>query len=122
MNGLIAQEKLRKAVIKYKQNHTIVETAKFFEIGEDTVSRWDSQYKKEGRLLPRETGGLRHYVVSEEGKKFIVSLIEENNDMTLEEIRQAYFIQFNENISIPTVSYHLKKLNITHKKKFLRSQ
>lgn len=42
MNGLIAQEKLRKAVIKYKETHTIEETANFFKIGIDTVSRWNS--------------------------------------------------------------------------------
>lgn len=121
MKELTAQEKLRKAVIKYKQSHTIEETAKFFEIGTDTVSRWDAQYKKEGTLSPRKTGGATYYVVSEEGKKFLASEVQNKNDITLEELRQQYFIRFNENISVPTVHYHLKKLNLTHKKKFLRS-
>jgi transposase len=117
MTELTYQEKLRKAVIKYKQNHTIEETAKFFEIGTDTVSRWDSQYKKEGTLSPRKKGGATYYIVSEEGKKFLASEVEKRNDITLEEIRQKYFIRFNEDISVPTVHYHLAKLNITRKKK-----
>lgn len=122
MTELTYQEKLRKAVIKYKKTHTIEETASFFEIGEDTVSRWDSQYKKEGTLSCRKRTGAVWYIVSEEGKKFLASEVEKQNDITLEELRQKYFIRFNEDISVPTVHYHLKKLNITRKKKFLRSQ
>lgn len=117
MNEQTYQEKLRKAVIKYKQTNTIEETANFFEIGTDTVSRWYAQYKKEGTLLPRKKGGATYYVVSEEGKKFLASEIENNNDIKLEELRQKYFNQFNEDISVSAVHYHLKKLNITRKKK-----
>lgn len=120
MNEIAYQEKLRKAVIKYKQNHTIEETANFFEIGTDTVSRWDSQYKKEGTLSNRKKGGATYYIVSEEGKKFLASEVENNNAIKLEELRRKYFIRFNEDISVPTIHYHLKKLNITRKKKFLR--
>jgi len=120
MNELTYQEKLRKAVIKYKQTHTIEDTADFFEIGTDTVSRWYAQYKKEGTLLPRKKGGATYYVVSEEGKKFLASEIENNNDIKLEELRQKYNMRFNEEVSVSTIYYHLKKLNITRKKKFLR--
>lgn len=118
MTELTYQEKLRKAVIKYKKNHTIKETAIFFEIGEDTVSRWDSQYKKEGTLSHRKRNSATYYyIVSEEGKKFLASEVEKNNDITLEELRQKYLAKFNEDISVPTVHYHLNKLNITRKKK-----
>jgi transposase len=118
MTELTYQEKLRKAVIKYKQNHTIKETAIFFEIGEDTVSRWDSQYKKEGTLSHRKRSSATYYcIVFEEGKKFLASEVEKRNDITLEELRQKYFTKFNEDISVPTVHYHLDKLNITRKKK-----
>ena len=123
MTEINYQEKLRKAVFKYKQTHTIKETALFFEMGEDTVSRWDRQYKKEGTLSPRKRSKSTYYsVVSNEGKKFLVSEVEKRNDITLEELRQKYFIQFNEDISVSTVHYHLAKLGITRKKKFLRSQ
>lgn len=120
MNERTYQEKLRKAVIKYKQTHTIEDTAVFFEIGTDTVSRWYAQYKNEGTLFPRKKGGATYYVVSEEGKKFLASEVENNNDIKLEELRQKYLTKFNEEISISAVHYHLKKLNITRKKKLLR--
>lgn len=120
MTELTYQEKLRKAVIKYKKDHTIQETALFFEIGEDTVSRWDSQYKKEGTLSHRKrNSGTYYYIVSEEGKKFLASEVEKRNDITLEELCKKYFTRFNEEISVSTVHYHLNKLNITRKKKFL---
>ena len=109
MKELTAQEKLRKSVTNYNKTHTIKETAVFFEIGTDTVSRWKAQYKNEGTLTPAKKGGATYYVVSEEGKKFLASEVKKKNDMTLEEIRQQYFIQFNEEISVPTVHYHLKK-------------
>jgi transposase len=119
MTEITYQERFRKAVIKYKQNHTIAETANFFEIGEDTVSRWDSQYKKEGTLSPRKRNAATYYhIVSEEGKNFLTSEIEKRNDITLEELRQKYLARFNQDISVPTVHYHLAKLNITHKKSF----
>jgi transposase len=117
MNILIIEEKLRKAVIKYNENFTIQETADFFEIGTNTVSRWKAQYINEGTLTAAKTGGATYFVVGEEGKDFFVSEIAEKNDITLEELRQKYFKKFNEEISVSTIHYHLKKLNISLKKK-----
>ena len=120
MSELTYQEKFRKAVIKYRKTHTIKETAAFFEIGEDTVSRWERQYREEKTLAPRKRNEFTYAsIVSEEGKKFIAALIEKTNDITLEEIRQHYFVRFNQEISVQTVHYHLKKLNISRKKKVL---
>lgn len=112
-------EKLRKAVIKYNKNHTIQETADFFELGTATVSRWDAQYKKEGTLLPRKKIGASYFIVGEEGKQFLISEVEKRNDITLEELKQKYLEKFNEIIGISTIHWHLKKANISLKKKFL---
>ena len=118
MNESTFQEKLRKAVIKYKQNHTIEETADFFEIATVTVSRWESQYKKEGTLLPRKRSKDSYFsVVDEKGKQFLISEVENKNDITLEELRQKYLEEFNELIGISTIHGLLKKSNISFKKK-----
>lgn len=117
MDGLIAQQKLRKAVVKYKSTHTIEETALFFELGTDTVSRWDAQFKKDGTLLPAKRGGKTYSFVTEEGRKFLSSEIERQNDITLFELQQKYLERFGILISIPTVHYNLKKLKISLKKK-----
>lgn len=123
MNESTFREKLRKAVIKYKQTHTIAETANFFEIATVTVSRWDAQYKNEGSLLPRERSKDTYFsVVNEEGKQFLISEVEKQNDITLEELRQKYLEKFNELIGISTIHGYLKEANISLKKKVSMTQ
>jgi len=120
MNESTFQEKFRKSVIKYKQTHTIKETADFFEISTVTVSRWDAQYKNEDSLLPRKRNENTYFfVIGEEGKKFLISEVENKNDITLEELRQKYLEKFNELIGVSTIHGILKKANISFKKKFL---
>jgi Transposase and inactivated derivatives len=122
MESLDFQEKLRKAVLKYEKKHTINETADFFELGTATVSRWKAQYENDGTLTPAKKGGKTYFVVGEDGKQFLISEVENKNDITLEELRQKYLEKFNELIGISTIHYHLKKANISLKKKLLRSQ
>jgi len=122
MELLDFQKKLRKAVLKYEKDHTISETALFFEIGTATVSRWKAQYKNVGTLTPAKKGGATYFVVGEDGKQFLISEVKNKNDITLEELRQKYLEKFNEIIGLSTIHYHLKKANISLKKKLLRSQ
>jgi transposase len=122
MELLDFQKKLRKAVLKYEKNHTINETAIFFEIGTATVSRWKAQYENVGTLTPAKKGGATYFVVGEDGKKFLISEVENKNDITLEELRQKYLKKFNELIGISTIHYHLKKANISLKKKVSMTQ
>ena len=118
MNESTFEEKLKKAVIKYKKTHTIEETASFFEIATVTVSRWEAQYKKEGTLLSRKRSKESYFsIVDEKGKQFLISEVENRNDITLEELRQKYLEEFNQLIGISTIHGHLKKANITLKKK-----
>jgi transposase len=111
------EEKLRKSVLKYLKEHTTNETANFFELGTATVSRWKAQYENEGTLTPAKKGGATYFVVGEEGKQFLISAVENKNDITLEELRQKYLEKFNELIGISTIHGHLKKANISLKKK-----
>ena len=111
------EKKLRKSVIKYFKDHTVFETADFFEIGTATVTRWTTVYKNEGRLTSAKKGGATYSIVTEEGKQFILSEVENKNDITLAELKQKYLEKFNEIIGESTIAYHLKKLNISRKKK-----
>jgi transposase len=117
MEKFNSEEKLRKSVIKYLKEHTTNETANFFELGTATVSRWKAQYENEGTLTSAKKGGATYSIVTEEGKQFILSEVENNNDITLAELKQKYLKKFNEIIGESTISYHLKKLNISRKKK-----
>lgn len=111
------EEKLRKSVIKYLKEHTTNETASFFELGTATVSRWKAQYENEGTLTSAKKGGATYFVVGEEGKQFLLSEVENKNDITLQELRQKYLEKFHELIGISTIHGHLKKANISLKKK-----
>jgi transposase len=62
MELLNFQEKLRKAVLKYEKNHTINETADFFELGTATISRWKAQYENDGTLTPAKKGVKTYFV------------------------------------------------------------
>lgn len=117
MNETTAQKKLRKAVINYRKNHTIEESALLFEIGTDTVVRWENQFKNEGTLLPQKTGGKTYSFVTETGQQFLRSEIEKENDITLQELQTRYLERFNIKLGISTIHYHLKKLGISLKKK-----
>ncbi len=116
------EEKLRKSVLKYLKEHTTNETANFFELGTATVSRWKAQYKNEGTLTPAKKGGATYFVVGEEGKQFLISEVENKNDITLAELKQKYFEKFNEIIGESTIHGHLKKANISLKKKAFTTQ
>jgi transposase len=111
------EKKLRKSVIKYLKEHTIGETASFFELGTATVSRWKAQYENEGTLTPAKKGGATYCIVGEEGKQFLISEVENKNDITLENLRQKYLTKFNELIGISTIHGILKQANISLKKK-----
>ena len=122
MNETTAQEKLRKAVINYRKNHTIEQAALLFEIGTDTVVRWENQFKNDGTLLPEKNGGKTYSFVTETGQQFLRSEIEKENDITLQELQTRYLERFNIKLGISTIHYHLKKLGISLKKKVSMTQ
>lgn len=115
------EEKLRKSALKYLKEYSISETASFFELGTATISRWKAQYENEGTLTSAKKGGATYFIVGEEGKQFLISEVENKNDITLEELRQKYLEKFDELIGISTIHGLLKKANISLKKKLLRS-
>ena len=116
MNEKTAQQILRKSVINYRRSHTIKETALLFELSESTIVRWETQYKNKGTLLPEKTGGKTYAFVTESGQKFLLSEIEKENDITLEELQKCYLKRFNIRLGISTIHSHLKQLKISLKK------
>ena len=78
---------------------------------------WCKQYKETGSLKKAPQGGKTHWIVDESGERFILETVEEENDLTLEKIRQKYRERFGILIGQSTVDYYLRKNNITLKKK-----
>lgn len=118
-DNLTDYEKLRKAVISYRQEHTLKETSELFGISNTTIIAWTKKYQQTGLLTKAARGGKTHCIVDKEGEAFIIESIVKNNDLTLKEMRQLYLKHFNVLIGISTVDYTLRKNNISVKKKFL---
>ena len=98
---------LRQKVISFiSQGGSKREAAKVFNIGEDTIYRWQRRHKL-GDLNPKKRTNFQTKVPLETLCKYV----EEHPDHTLQEIGQAV------NLSASKVWKHLKKLGITRKKR-----
>lgn len=82
------------------------EASKLFSIGEDTIYRWIRR-NKSGDLAPKKRTDFRTKVPLETLRKYV----EDNPDHTLKEIGLAV------NLSGSKVWKHLKRLNLTRKKR-----
>lgn len=81
--------------------------SKTFEIHRTTISRWLSQYRKDGRLSPLPRRSYRSQKMSDDD---LLSYIKKRGDATLEEISGHF------NIATTTVMRRFRKLGITRKK------
>jgi transposase len=99
---------LREKVIKYlEQNNSKKSASKLFNIGESTIQRWISQYKKQGHIKPRKRLYAFRRIDPEELKKFL----DENPDLFLFEIAQHF------SVTLQAIFYACKRLKITRKKR-----
>jgi transposase len=99
---------LREKVLKYlEKNNSQAEASKLFNIGESTVQRWASQYKKQGYVKPRKRPYAFRRIDPEELKKFL----EDNPDLFLFEIAQHF------SVTLQAIFYACKRLKITRKKR-----
>ncbi len=110
-------EKLRKSVITYRESHTLSETSKLFSFTPKTIVGRCKKYKETGLLTKSPRGGKTHCIVDEDGERFILKTVEEENDLTLKKICQKYLERFGILIGQSTVDYYLRKNSVTLKKK-----
>jgi transposase len=91
--------------------------AQRFCIGEATVKRWVSRWKKTGSLEPGVRGGLRRpRLIDSKGEKFITQRLRAVPDHTLLELCIAYEAKFGVRPSTTTMSKTLKRMGYTKKK------
>lgn len=99
---------LRKRVIEYLDSgRNYEEASKLFKVSISAIGRWYRRYKKEGNYQPKIRGGSK--------KKIDLNSLEEyvkaNENMTLKEAAKKF------NVSSFTISYWLRKLGYSYKKK-----
>ena len=71
-------------------NLSRAEVARQFRISERVLYNWLEREQSEGTLLPRPHGGGQRPAVDAAGLEILRSLVEENNDRTLEEYALLY--------------------------------
>ena len=101
---------LRRKVIEYislGKNYDEVSTV--FKISKSAIGRWYRRYKKKGIYTSKKQGGSKRKI----DLKALQNYVESNENITLKEIAKKL------GTSIYTVSFWLKKLGFTYKKKTL---
>ena len=101
---------LRKRVIEQLDSgRKYEEVSKLFKISISSIGRWYRKYKKEGNYTAKARGGSKK-------KIDLVGLeeyVRENENMTLKEAAKNF------GVSIFTISYWLRRLGYSYKKKTL---
>ena len=111
---------LRDKIVKAYQNGegSIRKLAKRFKVSANFIWTLLKQVRQTGSVAPKPHGGGRSPAVNLRGQEFLKSLIEQQPDLTLEEIAQEYQKPFPK-VSTSTIDRTLRKLNLTRKKKSL---
>ena len=90
--------------------------AAHFDVSYSSAIRWFAEFQASGRRAARPRGGDRRSERIEAHAAFILGLVEETPDISLEEIQQALG-ERGARFGIATVSRFFKRRRITYKKR-----
>ncbi|HEY5022603.1 MAG TPA: helix-turn-helix domain-containing protein [Gemmatimonadaceae bacterium] len=110
---------LRLRVVKaYEaENVTMAAIGRRFGVGEASVDRWVSQWRKTRSLTPRPHGGGFTHRVDEKGLQVMRELLEGQPDATRVELARTYKSATGVSLSVATVGRALFRLGFTRKKR-----
>lgn len=110
---------LRQRVVNaYLDGHgTYVEIADRFQIGEATVNRWVSRYRRTNSVSPDAMGGDRHSKFDEDSERVLSYLVFEQPDATRAELGAALAKELQLVVSDSAVQRALERLGLTRKKR-----
>ena len=110
----------RKIVDAYENKEGSMRTlADRFKVTPVFVFKLWHLYKSSGDVAPKPHSGGIPKKISTDGEKYIIEILNNQNDMTENELCEKYFQKFNVRISQPTMNRTLNSLNLTRKKKLL---
>lgn len=109
------REKIIKAYLERKDTKTNI--AKRFDVDRKTVYRYVKHYEETGSMKrpPHRAGDrtkLNHFA-----DLFLKRQVEKKPEITLEELRKKVFKKYGIDVTIVTISTHLKKMKYSRKKK-----
>ena len=91
--------------------------AQTFQIGRATVTRWISLFRQTGSVAPLPHGGGQPALIPDSSLGILRTLVEDQPDSTLPELRDNYAACTAQRVSRATVSRALSRLDLTRKKK-----
>jgi transposase len=107
----------QKVVAAYKRGEsTIDEIAALFSVGPTFVKKMLRLHREGGDLSPLPHGGGHTPKLSDKHQKILRAEIARNNDATIEELRDLLRKKAGLEVSQPTVSRALTRLNLSRKK------
>ena len=108
---------LRIRIYNYSLTHSIRKTAAVFSVSPNTVLLLKKLFIETGSLNPRDRSFQPPHLITPKGEIYLQLLLDNEVDLTLEELRERYEKKFGILVSIGTMYNTLKNLNITRKKK-----
>ena len=99
---------LRQKVVEYLDaGNNYNQASKIFKISVSAIGRWYRKYMHEGNYFAKKRGGSTRKIDLEGLEKYVKT----NENMTLKQAAQKF------DVSIFTISYWLKRLGYSYKKK-----
>jgi transposase len=107
----------RKVVAAYERGQsTIDEIAALFSVGPTFVKKMLRLHREGGDLSPLPHGGGHTPKLSDKNLQMLRAEIARNNDVTIEALRESLRMKAGVDVSQPTVSRALARLNLPRKK------
>jgi len=115
---------LRKKIIEAyeKRDRSQRELARSFEVARSFIQKLLNRYRETGSYAPKTRRVQSSPKLNQEQLEVLATIVDNNNDATLSEIREKLAEQTGVLIGISTVCQMLKKLNLTSKKKRYQHQ
>ena len=107
MTKSYSEDLRRKVIAHLLDGNSYSSASKLFRISVSAIGRWYRKYKQEGSYHAKKRGGSKRKI----DKEALRSYVESNENMTLKEASKVF------KVSIFTISYWLKQLGYSYKKK-----
>ena len=110
---------LREKIIKIwlKKDDNISKIATRFDVDRSTIHRFINQYKKTGSSIRRKREKGNYIKLDIQADIFLQKQIQKKPEIILEELKARVENKLGIQVSIMTISRHLKKIKYSRKKK-----
>lgn len=96
--------------------HTLEEVAELFGVSLASVKNFVRRHRETGSADALPPGGGQQAVLTPKHMRFLCTLLQAQNDLTLEELRQRLQQRYRHAVSLSTLSRGLQRVGLPRKK------